>query len=427
MERGLDIVIFGATGFTGRLVAEYLVEHHSGDLRLAIAGRNAAKLAQVKDELLRDRRGLSLEVRVADSADRNAMLALARETKVICTTVGPYAKYGSALVDACAETGTNYCDLTGETTFIRQSIDQHHVRARENRARIVHCAGFDSIPSDLGVFMLHDYFHKRGKRLRSADAFYGPVTGTFSGGTIASTLEVMRALSKSRDIRLLVTDPYALAPDRSTDRGADGPDQVGVRFEPRLEQWTGPFFMAGINTRVVRRSNALLDYAYGKDFRYTESGCFGRGLKGWSEAAGVSAGLIATAGVGYFGPGRALLERLGPKPGEGPSKAVRERSRFELLILGEGDGLRADAHVAGRDPGYGETAKMLSESAVCLVKDIDQLAPRFGVMTPAAALGTTLLQRLRSAGMTFEVRPHGAELPPAARRTPEAEARSVQN
>jgi short subunit dehydrogenase-like uncharacterized protein len=426
MERGLDIIIFGATGFTGRLVAEYLVEHHA-DLRLAIAGRNAAKLEQLKDELLRERRGLTLEVRVADSADRDAMLALARETRVVCTTVGPYAKYGSALVEACSESGTHYCDLTGEPTFIRQSIDRHHARARATHARIVHCAGFDSIPSDLGVYMLHEYFQKRGKQLRSADAFFGPVTGTFSGGTIASTIEIMRALRESAEVRQLLADPYALMPDRSTDRGPDGPDQLGVRFEPRLEQWTGPFFMAAVNTRVVRRSNALLDYAYGKDFRYTESGRFGRGVKGWTTAAAVSAGLVATAGVGFFGPGRALIEGLGPKPGQGPSKAVRERCRFELVIIGEGDGLRADAHVAGGDPGYGETAKMLSESAVCLASDSERLPARFGVTTPAAALGSTLLQRLRSAGMTFEVRPHGAELPTAARRSQHAESRLDQN
>jgi short subunit dehydrogenase-like uncharacterized protein len=427
MERGVDVIIFGATGFTGRLVAKYLVEHHGRELRLAIAGRNAAKLEQLRDELLRDRAALSLEVRVADSADRDAMLGLARETRVVCTTVGPYAKYGSALVDACAQSGTNYCDLTGETPFIRQSIDRHQIRARETHARIVHCAGFDSIPSDLGVFMLHDYFQERGKRLRSADAFFGPVTGTFSGGTIASTVEVMRALSKSRDMRRLITDPYALAPDRSTDRGPDGADQVGVRFEPRLEQWTGPFFMAAINTRVVRRSNALLDYAYGRDFRYTESACFGRGLKAWSEAAGVSAALIATASIGYFGPGRALIEGLGPKPGQGPSKAVRDRSRFGLVIIGEGDGLRADAHIAGGDPGYDETAKMLSESAVCLAKDTEQLPARFGVLTPAAALGSTLLHRLRAAGMTFDVRADAEEFPPAARRSHEAPSRFAQN
>jgi short subunit dehydrogenase-like uncharacterized protein len=427
MERGLDVIIFGATGFTGRLVAEYLVQQYGPQLRLAIAGRNAAKLEQLRDELLRERRGLSLEVHVADSADRNAMLDLARETRVVCTTVGPYAKYGSALVDACAQSGTNYCDLSGETPFIRQSIDRNDTRARENQARIVHCAGFDSIPSDLGVFMLHDYFQKRGKRLRSADAFFGPVTGAFSGGTIASTIEVMRALSKSADIRRLVTDPYALAPDRSADRGPDGADQLGVRFEPRLDQWTGPFFMAAINTRVVRRSNALLDYAYGRDFRYTESACFGRGMKAWGEAASVSAALIASAGIGYFSPGRALIERLAPKPGQGPSRAVRERGRFELVIIGKGDSLRADAHVAGGDPGYGETAKMLGETAVCLAKDTEQLPARFGVMTPAAALGSTLLHRLRAAGMTFEVRPDIEKPPPAPRSSQEAASRFAQN
>ena len=407
MERPLDVVLFGATGFTGRLVADYLAAQHARDVKWAIAGRSADKLAKVKSELAKIDGALSeLPVLVGDSADKNAMAEIAKKTRVVCTTVGPYAKYGGPLAAACAENGTSYCDLTGEVPFIRKSIDQNHARAQETRARIVHCAGFDSIPSDLGVWILHEHFQKLGKKLASASFFCGPMKGGFSGGTVASMMEILDAAGKDADLRKLVGDPYALLPDREKDRGPDGQDQRDVRFDERIGQWTGPFVMAAVNTRIVRRTNALLDFAYGKGFQYSEAMSFGPGPQGFVRAAGITGGLALFVGVASFEKGRVLLGPLLPAPGEGPSKENRDAGFFKVRIVGEGEGARVDAFVAGTsDPGYGETAKMLGESAICLAKD--ELPERFGVLTPASAMGTALVNRLRGAGMTFETKEVG--------------------
>ena len=409
MERALDVVLFGATGFTGHLVAEYLAQNHAGKLRWAIAGRNEAKLANVKAELVRIAPALAdLEVLVADSSDAAALAEIAKKTRVVCTTVGPYAVHGMPLARACAEHGTSYCDLTGEVTFVRASIDENHARAQESKARIVHCAGFDSIPSDLGVLILHEAFRAAGKQLAKASFFCGPMKGGVSGGTVASMMELLEAASHDPELRRLVGDPYALMPNRAKDRGPDGADQMDVRYDDRLEQWTGPFVMAAINTRVVRRSNALMDFSYGKEFAYSEAMSFGGGPKGFARAAALTAGLGGFVGIASFGPGRKLLGKFVPAPGQGPSKAARDAGYFKVRIVGEGGGVRIDARVEGTsDPGYGETAKMLGESAVCLAKDEEALPARYGVLTPAAGMGMALVNRLRAKGMTFETREVG--------------------
>ncbi len=413
MPRTYDVVLFGATGFTGKLVAEYLARKHASALRWTIAGRSEAKLADVKAEIVRIEPALSaLDVLVADSADARALSDIAKRTCVVCSTVGPYLKYGMPLARACAENGTSYCDLAGEVPFVRRSIDENHARAQATGARIVHSAGFDSIPSDLGVLLLHEAFRVRGKALASAAFFCGPMKGSFSGGTVASMMEILDAASHDRDLRRLIGDPYALLPDRTKDRGPDGRDQRDVRYEPRIGQWTGPFVMAAINTRVVRRSNALQDFAYGKSFAYSEAMSFGPGPKGLARAVGVTAALGAFVGVASFAKGRKLLARLMPAPGKGPSKAARDAGFFRVRIVGEGDGLRVDARVEGTsDPGYGETAKMLGEAAVCLAKDEGSLPRRYGVLTPASAMGMHLVDRLRAAGMTFETREVGPAAP----------------
>ncbi len=409
MARSYDVVLFGATGFTGKLVAEYLAREHASGIRWAIAGRNRAKLEEVRKALAQISSPLAaLEILVADSADEGALAEIAKSTRVVCTTVGPYMKYGMPLAHACAEHGTSYCDLTGEVPFVRRSIDQNHARAQETGARIVHCSGFDSIPSDLGVLFLHEAFQARGKVLARASFFCGPMKGGFSGGTVSSMMEIFDAASHDRELRRLVGDPYALLPDRTKDRGPDGPDQRDVRYEPLVDQWTGPFVMAAINTRVVRRSNALQDFAYGKDFSYREAMSFGRGPKGFARAAGVTAALGGFVGIASLAPGRKLLAPLLPAPGQGPSQAARDAGFFKVRIVGEGDGLRVDARVEGTsDPGYGETAKMLGEAAVCLAEDESALPRRYGVLTPASGMGMHLIQRLRAAGMTFEAREVG--------------------
>jgi short subunit dehydrogenase-like uncharacterized protein len=406
-----DIVLYGATSFTGRLVADYLARNQPPALRWAIAGRSQARLADLKSELLRTAPALSaLDVLVADSGDAPALGDIARRTRVVCTTVGPYLRHGLPLARACAENGTSYCDLAGEVPFIRRSIDENQARAQATGARIVHSAGFDSIPSDLGVLLLHEAFRARGKALASAALFCGPMKGGPSGGTIASMLELLDAASRDRDLRRLAGDPYALLPDRGRDRGPDGPDQRSVRYEPRIGQWTGPFVMAAINTRIVRRSNALLDFAYGRGFAYSEAMSFGRGPRGLARAVSVTAALGGLLGVGSLAAGRKLLARLLPAPGQGPSQAARDAGFFKVRIVGEGDGLRLDARVEGTsDPGYGETSKMLGEAAMCLALDADALPRRYGVLTPASAMGTRLVERLRAAGMTFETREVGPE------------------
>ena len=410
-SRPFDVVLFGATGYTGRLVAAYLAGRRPAGFAWALAGRNRSALEAVREDLARKDPALaSLETIVADASDPASLSGLARRARVVCTTVGPYAKLGLPLVAACAEAGTDYCDLTGEVPFMRASIDAHHARASETGARIVHACGFDSIPSDLGVFLLHEHFRGRGRALAKASFFCGPMKGGLSGGTIASMMNFLEEASKDRELLRLAKDPYALAPDRAKDRGPDGPDQKGVHFDARLREWTGPFVMAPVNTRVVRRTNAILGYPYGRAFRYAEASSYGPGPKGLARAALTTTGLGAFALLASDPRGRRLVRPRLPAPGEGPSEATREAGHFRVRILGESEArasgapLRATALILGTsDPGYGETAKMLAESALCLLERAPGPGPEAGVLTPAAAMGTRLVERLRAAGMTFRV------------------------
>jgi short subunit dehydrogenase-like uncharacterized protein len=406
-DRTYEVVLFGATGFTGRLVAEYFVQHGPTGLRWALAGRSREKLEGVRAEL--GERARAVPVVVADSHDTPALAALAKETRVIVSTVGPYMRHGLELVRACADAGTHYCDLTGEVPFIRETIDRHHVRAQETGARIVHSCGFDSIPSDLGVFMLHAHARAQGESLSWVKYFVGESKGGMSGGTIASMLNLLELMKKDPSVRRLMASPYALDPGGPRFSGPDGRDQRGVKWDPDIEMWTGPFLMAGINTRIVRRSNTLLDHAYGSSFRYSEAMSFGRGPKGLARASAFTAGLGTIAVVSQVDPLRAMLERRLPAPGEGPSKELREKGFFVIRLVAEarGENGRAPRRLTGRiegksDPGYGETAKMLGESALCLAFDGAELSRGGGVLTPASAMGKPLLGRLRRAGMVFD-------------------------
>ncbi len=414
--RDHDIVLFGATGFTGRLVAEYLAAHAPKEVRWAIAGRNREKLEGVKRDLVAIDPALAdLPILVADGHDQASLDALVPKTRVVCTTVGPFGKNGQKLVAACARHGTHYCDITGEVPFIRTSIDENHERAVATRARIVHCCGFDSIPFDLGVHMLWDRAQKDGRALAWAKGFAGKMKGALSGGTVASMLALMEDAERDRDLRRLLANPYGLDPDPKRKvvgrPRPDSPDQRGVRYDHDLGRWTAPFVMSAINTRIVRRSNALLGGAYGKDFHYSESMSFPKGPKGFFGASLVTAGLGAFVATAAFAPTRELLaKRVLPKAGEGPSKAKRDAGYFEVHLLAETevDENAKKERLAGKvvgtsDPGYGETAKMLGESALCLAQDEATLVDRFGVLTPASAMGMRLVDRLRAAGMTFAV------------------------
>ncbi len=403
-QRTYDLVLWGATGYTGRLVADYLASSpRAAGLRWAIAGRDRAKLERVRGELAAAAPALaSLPVLVGDARDTASLDAICAQAKVVCTTVGPYAQYGSELVGACVRAGTHYCDLTGEPHWIRQMIDAHHDAARASGARIVHTCGFDSIPSDLGVHMMHHAMRERGARLARVDAFYGESKGKLSGGTFASMLGVIDAARADKQVRRVLGDPYGLNPAGA--RGFDGPDQKGVKWEPRLKAWTAPFVMASINTRVVRRSNALLDHAYGESFRYTEQMSFPGTARGLALAGGVAAAVAGVVVASQVPALRKRLEAKMPKPGEGPTAAEREAGYFVVRLFAEGEGgmPRLLGKVEDRfDPGYGSTARMLSEAALCLAQD--PLDGPGGVLTPASAMGVRLIERLRAIGMTWSV------------------------
>lgn len=395
MSRELDLVLFGATGTTGRLVAEHLARARPS-LRWAIAGRDARALAATRETLSAIDPALrALPLVVADARDADAMGALARRTRVACTTVGPYAQRGLALVAACAAEGTHYCDVTGETPFVRASIDAFDERARASGARIVHCCGFDSIPSDLGTWLLHEHLTSIGDRLVSARLRVVRLRGAISAGTLATMIALFAAAADPR-VRALLEDPYALDP-RGGPAGPALRDQRGPRLDEDTGRWTAPFVMAPINTRVVRRTSALL----GRAFHYDEALETGDGPIGLARAIAVSSALATLYGAALVPASRALLESLLPAfddPDDG-----RRGGAFRIEIRADGAaGAVARAVIEGeRDPGYEETAVMLGESALCLAGD--ELSSPGGVTTPAVAMGSALARRLRGAGMRLSI------------------------
>ena len=404
-DRAYDIVVVGASGFTGQLVVEYLAEKYpvGAPLRWAVAGRNSEKLQKVIAE--KCDAGEPPAIIIADSHDSNALGQLARDTRVVLTTVGPYAKYGSELVAACVENGTHYCDLAGEAQWIRQMIDKHHSDAERSGARIVHSCGFDSIPSDIGVYFLQREARSAyGEPCEEVTLLVKAIKGGASGGTFASMLNAVEEARKDRKIARILADPYCLNPQDER-KGPDCRDQRGTRYSADAGVWTAPFVMAAINTRIVRRTNALLDYAYGTDFRYSEATSTGTGFSGWGKSAVMTAGLAAFMLACSFDITRSgLLRRMLPAPGQGPSRQQRQDGFFDLRLFGKTrTNKKLCARVAGdRDPGYGSTSKMLSESAVCLA--VDKLETGGGLWTPASAMGQALMDRLTAnAGLTFEL------------------------
>jgi short subunit dehydrogenase-like uncharacterized protein len=394
-QRELEIVLFGATGFTGRLVAAHLAAAPERP-RWAIAGRSAAKLEAL---------GLGVPAIVADAQDPAALRALAQRTAVVCTTVGPYARYGSELVAACAEAGTHYCDLTGEVQWMRRMIDQCHDRARTTGARIVHACGFDSIPSDLGAWAIQqEHVTLRGHPAPRVTAVFGESSGGLSGGTLASALHGAAEAAADRDVRRLLRDPYALDPEP---RGArpPAPDERGIGWDRDLGVLTVPFVMAQVNTRVVRRSHALAGLPWGAGFTYREVMSAPATARGALLAAGITGALGALALALRSERLRALIAARAPQPGEGPSAAARARGHWKARFVASSPAGPPLHYLAAdrADPGYGSTSKMLGESALCLARD-DLSAPG-GVLTPSVAMGGALLARLRRAGLTFAAVP----------------------
>ena len=402
-DRTHDIVVFGATGFVGKLTAEYLAAHAPQDVGIALAGRSRDKLIAVRDEL--GARAAEWPLIEADSADAGAMRALAESTSVVATTVGPYLRYGLPLVEACAAAGIAYADLTGEVLFMRETTSRFHESAQRSGARIVHSCGFDSIPSDLGVLLLHEAARDDGAgQLEDTTLVVRAMKGGASGGTIASATAQVDEMRADPGLRKVVNDPYSLSPDRANEpelgrqRDVGGPvhdDELGV--------WLGPFVMAVVNTRVVRRSNALQGWAYGRRFRYREATATGAGHAGRVKALALTGGLGALLAGLSFPPSRKVLGRVLPSPGEGPGEEARRKGFFTMDIhTRTSSGARYVCRVAAQgDPGYAATAVMLGESALCLALDRDRLPQRSGVLTPSTAMGGVLVERLRAAGQTF--------------------------
>ena len=400
MSRDLDLVLYGATGFVGKLTAEYLARAAPDEARIGLAGRSQQKLEAVRDEL--GSRATDWPLVVADAAERAALDELAKRTAAVATTVGPYRLYGMPLVEACATAGTHYADLTGEPLFMRDTTERWDAPAQASGARIVHTCGFDSIPSDIGVLTLH----QAAGELAEATLVVRRMRGGVRGGTLASLKGTVDDIKKDRSLAKVLGDPYALSPDRGAEPqlGKEA-DLRGAEYSEELGTWFGPFVMAPVNTRVVRRSNALQDWAYGRRFRYREVMDFGDGVVGRAKALGMGGGMLAlTAGLAVP-PSRFVLDRVLPDPGEGPKEELVRHGFFVIEIHGRTPAgeCRVCRVEAQGDPGYGATSVMLGESALCLALDGERLPDRAGVLTPATAMGSVLTDRLRAAGQTFEV------------------------
>jgi len=404
-ERELDVVLFGATSFVGRLSADYLLRAAPAHARIGLAGRSLERLSALQASL--GGRAGEWPLLIADTADERALSELAGRTRVVATTVGPYRRYGLPVVEACARAGTHYADLTGEVLFMRDAIDRFDAVAADSGARIVHSCGFDSIPSDLGVLALHQAATADGAgQLEETTLVVRAMKGGASGGTIASLKGTVDDARGSRELARVLADPYALSPDRDgePDLGPER-DLRGVQYDSALGSWVGPFIMGSINTRAVRRSNALQGWAYGRRFRYREVMGFGSGPLGACQAGALAGGVGALAVGLSIRPSRAVLDRALPAPGEGPSESQRTRGFFRIEIhTRTSSGVRYVARIAAQgDPGYKATSVMFGESALSLAFDQDRLPPRAGVLTPATAIGEALIERLRQAGQTLEV------------------------
>lgn len=403
-ETTYDLVVFGATSFVGQILTGYLLTTYGvgKGLKWAIAGRSQSKLDSLRAEL--GNAGSALPVIIADASDESALKAMCDQTRVVVSTVGPYALFGEPLVKVCAETGTDYCDLTGEVQWIRKMVERYEDTAKSSGARIVHCCGFDSIPSDMGVWFLQQQAEQTfGAPCQHVRMRVKAAKGEFSGGTVASMVNVAREAAADPALRKELANPFSICPPghRSETRQ---PSLKGAEFDSELKVWLAPFVMGAINTRIVHRSNALQDARYGKEFTYDEAMIVGRGLKGRLAAYAVTGALTGFFTASAFKPSRWVVEKFVPKPGEGPSPEAQQSGYYDLRFIGKtADGKSIKTKVLGdRDPGYGSTAKMLGEAAVCLAFDVADKSG--GVWTPSSLMGIHLFDRLTDkAGLKFEV------------------------
>ena len=400
-----DLVIFGATSFVGQILTEYLFDHIglSRKVKWAIAGRSEAKLNNLRDSL--GEKAAKLPIIVADSMDQPALEDMCKKSRVIVSTVGPYALYGETLVKVCAENGNDYCDLTGEAYWIKQMILKYEKTAKKSGARIVNCCGFDSIPSDLGNHFLQREGKKQfGKFFNQVKLRVKAMKGGASGGTIASMAEMIIAAKADAQVRRDMANPYILCPEKHS-YSIKQTSVKGPAYDRDFGSWSAPFIMEAINARVVLRSNTLRRMAFGKDFSYGEAMLTGAGNSGRLKAIALTAGLAAFAGSMVLDPIRNLMNKFVlPKPGEGPSLQDQLNGFFDIELMGKNaKGEKLTVKVTGdRDPGYGCTAKMLAQAGLCLAFDLAKEDKVGGFWTPSTAMGDLLIERLNNhAGMSF--------------------------
>lgn len=410
--RSYDIVVWGATGVAGRFVAEYLTEQYTPEtLSLAVGGRNPERLDTLVADLTRRSESWDeLPVLVGDATDPETLRSIVQDTQVVCTTVGPYTTYGTPLVEACIDAGTDYCDLSGEVNWVREMIDRYHETASDTDTRIVTSCGFDSVPADLGTLLVQSHAMETfGTPCETVRIYLEGGSGSVSGGTLASFGELFEAAATDPVARQVLQNPYSLAPSGERS-GIDSGEQRVPRRDPLRSGWTAPSPMAPVNERIVRRSNALLDYPWGHEFRCTEVVPTGTGPVGAATSGLIAGGLGLFSAAMSVGPLRSALRRyVFPDPGEGPTSAEAEDGFFTIRVRGRGTATDGPFTVeaefgADRDPGYGATARMLGEAAVCLARgDIDSPLGG-GVLTPASGIGHPLVERLRAVGFTATVR-----------------------
>jgi short subunit dehydrogenase-like uncharacterized protein len=403
--RPFDLIVYGASGFTGRLVAEYLHTRYGakGAVAWAMAGRSRAKLETVRQEL-----GISAEVPLldADAGDAAALARMVAQARAVITTVGPYQQGGEPLIQACIDAGTDYLDLCGEPAWMAAMIRKHQAAAVASGARIVFSCGFDSVPFDLGVmFLQHASMVASGKPLSTVHGRVLQMKGTFSGGTAASLVATVSAMAGDEQVRQDMINPFALTPGFS---GPRQPSDRGALDDAFMQGWSAPFVMAPINTKNVHRSNFLLGHPYGRDFIYDERMAMGEGREGRARATKAARTDQLQQMLLGFKPTRQIIEKLVlPKPGTGPTAEQRENGRYKVLFHGSApDGRKLQALVRGdRDPGYGSTSKIIAECALGLLNDVDPASTRGGIWTPAAAMGMAIVPRLQErAGLSFELK-----------------------
>lgn len=405
-NKSLDIILFGATSFVGQIATKYLYEHIGLDseIRWAIAGRSEKKLEQIKAELGED--ADAIPILVADSSDLASLSKMCQQGRVILSTVGPYALYGELLIEACVTHGNDYCDLTGEAYWIKNMLDKYELAAQKSGARIINCCGFDSIPSDLGVYFLQQISQqKNGQTFSDVKLRVKAMKGGVSGGTVASGIEMAKAAIKDSSLRRNMGNPHVLCRLPETPN-ARQPRIVKPTFDTDFQAWSAPFIMEAINSRIVLRSNSLKQGRASEDFTYGEAVLTGKGLKGYLRAAIITLSLGGFAIATKYRFLRYLIQQFVlPKPGEGPSPEQQTKGFFDLRIMGKRDQKSLKVRVTGdKDPGYGCTAKMLVQSGLCMAYDISKSDLSGGFWTPATAMGDRLIKRLTdSAGMTFDI------------------------